>query len=55
MKIGMTRREFAALAGAAMLVSPASAQTGELISRAMRGPLPDADQRRRLAEFVASL
>jgi len=38
MKIGMTRREFAALAGAAMLASPASAQTGELISRAMRGP-----------------
>ena len=55
MNISMTRREFAALAGAAVLSSPASAQTGELMTRAMRGPLPDADQRRRLAEFVASL
>jgi hypothetical protein len=35
MNITMTRREFAALAGAALLAAPASAQTGELITRAI--------------------
>jgi hypothetical protein len=35
MNITMTRREFAALAGAALLAPPASGQTGELITRAM--------------------
>jgi hypothetical protein len=35
MNITMTRREFAALAGAVVLSSPASAQTGELIARAI--------------------
>ena len=37
MNITMTRREFAALAGAVVLSSPASAQTGELIARAIPG------------------
>ena len=43
MNVGVTRREFAALAGAAMLSLPAAAQTGELITRAIPGsgePLP---------------
>jgi aryl-alcohol dehydrogenase-like predicted oxidoreductase len=43
MNVGVTRREFAALAGAAMLSVPAAAQTGELITRAIPGsgePLP---------------
>ena len=43
MNVGVTRREFAALAGAAMLSPPAAAQTGELITRAIPGsgePLP---------------
>ena len=37
MNVGVTRREFAALAGAAMLAAPAAAQTGELITRAIPG------------------
>ena len=37
MNIGMTRREFAALAGVAMLSAPTAAQTGELITRATPG------------------
>ena len=37
MTIGVTRREFAALAGAALLAPPASAQTGELMTRAIPG------------------
>jgi aryl-alcohol dehydrogenase-like predicted oxidoreductase len=37
MNVGVTRREFAALAGAAMLSPPAAAQTGELITRAIPG------------------
>jgi aryl-alcohol dehydrogenase-like predicted oxidoreductase len=37
MNVGVTRREFAALAGAAMLSVPAAAQTGELITRAIPG------------------
>ena len=43
MNVGVTRREFAALAGAAMLSVPTAAQTGELITRAIPGsgePLP---------------
>jgi aryl-alcohol dehydrogenase-like predicted oxidoreductase len=35
MNIAMTRREFAALAGAVVLSPPASAQTGELMTRAI--------------------
>ena len=37
MNIAMTRREFAALAGAVVLASPASAQTGEFMTRAIPG------------------
>ena len=37
MNITMTRREFAALAGAVVLSSPASAQTGEFMTRAIPG------------------
>jgi Aldo/keto reductase family len=37
MNITMTRREFTALAGAVVLSSPASAQTGELIARVIPG------------------
>ena len=43
MNVGVTRREFAALAGTAMLSPTAAAQTGELITRAIPGsgePLP---------------
>ena len=37
MNVGVTRREFAALAGATLLSPPAAAQTGELITRAIPG------------------
>ena len=37
MNTGMTRREFVALAGAAVLSGPATAQTSEFITRAIPG------------------
>jgi hypothetical protein len=37
MNVGVTRHEFAALAGAALLAPPASAKTGELNTRAIPG------------------
>jgi len=37
MNVGVTRREFAALAGATLLSPPAAAQPGELIARAIPG------------------
>ncbi|MCL2829463.1 MAG: hypothetical protein FWD77_01845 [Betaproteobacteria bacterium] len=52
----LSRRDFIALASGLLISAKAVAQTGTpLLARAMRGPLPDAAQRRRMVEFIEAL